>query len=56
MFYRLGLALVPLGSAGLLLGWSGIPAAPDAAAVTSGLVMISLVALYSRGRFKPLAG
>ena len=52
MFYRLGLALVALGSAGLLLGWDGVTAAADAAAVMSGLVMIGLVVLYSRGRFR----
>lgn len=53
MFYRLGLALVVLGAAGLLLGWGGVTAAASAAAVTSGVVMTGLVALYSRGRFKP---
>ncbi|GAA1430411.1 hypothetical protein GCM10009616_14930 [Microlunatus lacustris] len=55
LFHRLGLALVGLGSAGLLLGWAGVTAAAGVAAVMSGLVMTSLIVLYSRGRLRPPA-
>jgi hypothetical protein len=49
VFYRLGLALLVLGSIGLIAGYAGITHA--AAAVRSGPVMRALVALHAQGRF-----
>jgi len=51
MFYRLGLALLVLGSVGLIAGFAGITHAAEAAAVLSGLVMLALVALHAQERF-----
>jgi hypothetical protein len=44
MFKVLGLVLVVLGAAGLAIGWIGDDEAADAAAVTSGIVMLAVIA------------
>jgi hypothetical protein len=51
MFYRLGWALVVLGTAGLVAGALGVAHAADAAAVLSGVVMLALVVRYGRGGY-----
>ena len=51
MFRSLGSTLFLLGCGGLVIGAVGVPHAADSAAVLSGLVMLSFVALYARGRF-----
>lgn len=56
MFYRLGLGLLVLGSAGLVVGWAGVLHAAETAAVLSGVVMLALVVLYARGRYATPAG
>jgi hypothetical protein len=56
MFYRLGLALLILGSTGLAAGYAGLTHAAEAGAVLSGLVMLALVALYADGRFAARLG
>ena len=53
MFLHLGGAVAVIGAAGLLTGALGVPRAADALAVLAGLVMVTLVALYARGRFAP---
>ncbi len=51
MFYRLGIALLVLGTAGLVAGAVGVPHAGEAAAVLSGVVMLALLVRYARGRY-----
>lgn len=51
MFYTIGLALLVLGSAGLIVGYAGVEHAAEAAAVFSGLVLLSLLELHAQGRF-----
>lgn len=50
-FHSLGLALLVLGSVGLIAGYAGITHAAETAAVLSGLVMLALTALHAHGRF-----
>lgn len=52
MFRLLGLALVVLGALGLVAGYVGVTHAAEAAAVLAGLVMLALLVLYGRGRFR----
>ncbi len=42
-----------LGGVGLVAGFSRTPQADDAAAVAAGLVMLTIINLYARGRFAP---
>ena len=49
-FYTLGLALLGLGSIGLIVGYAGMTHAAEGAAVLSGLVMLALVAAHAQGR------
>lgn len=51
MFLYLGGAVAVMGAAGLLAGALGVPHAADALAVVAGLVMITIITLYARGRF-----
>jgi hypothetical protein len=53
MFHRLGLALLVLGCLGLVIGFVGVPHAAGAAAVLSGVVMLSLLVRHARGRYAP---
>ena len=50
MFFPMGAALVVLGVAGLVAGWSGVPHAAEVAATLSGLVMLALLTRYAQGR------
>lgn len=52
MFYWLGGLVATLGAAGLLGEMLGIAHAADAAAVMAGLVMLIVINLYARGRFR----
>ena len=45
MFKVLGSVMVVLGAAGLAMGWIGDDQAADAAAVTSGVVMLAVIAM-----------
>ncbi len=51
MFSWLGSALAGLGVIGLVAGSAGVTHAADLAAVLSGLVMLGLVLIYTRGHF-----
>jgi hypothetical protein len=51
LFYVLGLALLGLGSIGLIAGYAGVTHAAEAAAVLSGLVMLALLAAHAHGLF-----
>jgi hypothetical protein len=51
LFHRLGTALLVIGGVGLLAGFAGASLAAAAAAVLSGLVMLTLIVLYARGAF-----
>jgi len=53
MFYWLGGLVAALGGVGLVAGFSRTPQAADAAAVAAGLVMLTIINLYARGRFAP---
>ena len=53
MFLHLGAAVAVIGAAGLLAGAVGVPHAADAMAVVAGLVMLTIITLYARGRFAP---
>ncbi|GAB7189948.1 hypothetical protein NUM3379_06540 [Kineococcus sp. NUM-3379] len=53
MFLHLGGAVALLGAVGMSAGALGIPRAADVLAVLAGLVMITFVAAYARGRFAP---
>ncbi len=51
MFYWLGGLVATLGAVGLAAGLARTPQAADAAAVAAGLVMLTTINLYARGRF-----
>lgn len=51
MFLYLGGAVAVIGATGLLAGALGVPHAADALAVLAGLVMLTVITLYARGRF-----
>lgn len=53
MFFWLGGALTALGGVGLVAGLSGVRYAAEALAVAAGLVLLAIIAAYSRGAFKP---
>ncbi len=53
LFRYLGAAVTALGVAGLAAGGLGVRHAPEAAAVTAGLVMLALITAHARGRFTP---
>ncbi|MDQ2737808.1 MAG: hypothetical protein M3Y35_04120 [Actinomycetota bacterium] len=53
MFYWLGGLVASLGALGLVAGFMRTPHAADAAAVAAGLVMLTIITLYARGRFAP---
>lgn len=51
MFLLLGVFLAVLGGVGLVAGRSGVSHAAEALAVTSGVVMLAIIAAYARGTF-----
>ncbi len=55
MFWWLGSLVALCGTIGLILGGLGTAHAAEAMAVTAGLIMLTLITLYARGRFAPRA-
>ncbi len=55
MFFWLGGLVCGLGATGLLAGALGVAHAAEALAVLSGLVMLTVITVYARGRFAPAA-
>jgi hypothetical protein len=53
MFLYVGGAVAVIGAAGLLVGGLGVDHAADALTVVAGLVMLTVLASYARGRFAP---
>lgn len=53
MFLYLGGTVTLIGAMGFATGASGVLHAADASAVVAGLVMLTIIALYARGRFAP---